>query len=89
MSSEPGGLQAIAAAWKATTPDRNSPADRVTRPPEPGPLPRQHPPRPGVPYQGTMFEEIFLGAVLARKPALALVDDLAHRNVPGAGHARP
>lgn len=41
-----------------------------------------------VPYQGTTFEEIDLGAVLARMPAVALVDDLAHRNVPGAGHAR-
>jgi two-component system sensor histidine kinase KdpD len=41
-----------------------------------------------VPYQGTTFEEIDLGAVLARRPAVALVDDLAHRNVPGAGHAR-
>lgn len=40
-----------------------------------------------VPYQGTTFEEIDLGAVLARRPAVALVDDLAHRNVPGAGHA--
>ena len=28
-----------------------------------------------------------LGAVLARRPAVALVDDLAHRNVPGARHA--
>ena len=26
--------------------------------------------------------------VLARSPAVVLVDDLAHRNVPGAGHAR-
>jgi two-component system, OmpR family, sensor histidine kinase KdpD len=41
-----------------------------------------------VPYQGTAFEEIDLGAVLARRPAVALVDDLAHCNVPGAGHAR-
>ena len=41
-----------------------------------------------VPYQGTAFEEIELGAVLARRPAVALVDDLAHCNVPGAAHAR-
>jgi two-component system sensor histidine kinase KdpD len=41
-----------------------------------------------VPYQGTRFEEMDLGAVLARRPAVALVDDLAHCNVPGAGHAR-
>jgi len=41
-----------------------------------------------VPYQNTRFEEIDLGAVLARSPAVVLIDDLAHRNVPGAGHAR-
>ena len=45
-------------------------------------------PPANVPYQGTTFEEIDLGAVLARRPAVALVDDLAHCNVPGAGHAR-
>jgi len=41
-----------------------------------------------VPYQNTRFEEIDLGAVLARSPAVVLMDDLAHCNVPGAGHAR-
>jgi two-component system sensor histidine kinase KdpD len=45
-------------------------------------------PPANVPYQGTTVEEIDLGAVLARRPAVALVDDLAHCNVPGAGHAR-
>jgi len=39
-----------------------------------------------VPYRGTLVEEIDLGAVLARGPALALVDDLAHRNAPGTRH---
>jgi two-component system sensor histidine kinase KdpD len=41
-----------------------------------------------VPYRGTRFEEMDLCAVLVRRPAVALVDDLAHHNVPGAGHAR-
>jgi two-component system, OmpR family, sensor histidine kinase KdpD len=41
-----------------------------------------------VPYQGTGFEEMDLGAVLARRPAVALVDDLARCNVPEADHAR-
>lgn len=45
-------------------------------------------PPANVPCQGTTFEEMDLGAVLARRPAVALVDDLAHCNVPGAGHAR-
>jgi two-component system, OmpR family, sensor histidine kinase KdpD len=43
-------------------------------------------PPANVPYQGTTFEEIDLAAVLARRPTVALVDDLAHCNVPGAGH---
>ena len=33
-------------------------------------------------------EEMDLEAVLNRKPQLALVDDLAHRNAPGSRHAR-
>ena len=45
-------------------------------------------PPANVAYQGTTFEEIDLAAVLARRPTVALVDDLAHCNVPGAGHAR-
>ena len=51
------------------------------------PVWRSFPPA-NVPYQGTTFEEIDLAAVLARRPTAALVDDLAHCNVPGAGHAR-
>ncbi len=38
-----------------------------------------------VQYRGTAFEEMDLEAVLARKPELALVDELAHTNVPGSG----
>ena len=34
-------------------------------------------------YRGTTFEEMDLDAVLARRPAVALVDELAHTNVPG------
>jgi two-component system, OmpR family, sensor histidine kinase KdpD len=39
-----------------------------------------------VPYRGTLAEEMDLGAVLARGPAVALVDDVAHRNAPGSRH---
>ena len=39
-----------------------------------------------VPYRGTLAEEMDLGAVLARGPAVALVDDFAHRNAPGSRH---
>src|SRR5580692_10011157 len=40
-----------------------------------------------VPHRGTLAEEMDLGAVLARGPAVALVDDLAHRNTPGSRHS--
>lgn len=35
-------------------------------------------------YRGTMFEELDLDAVLTRRPGVALVDELAHANVPGS-----
>ena len=40
-------------------------------------------PRTVVTYRDTVFEEMDLDAVLARHPAVALVDELAHTNVPG------
>ncbi len=42
-------------------------------------------PRQSVDYRGTHFEEMDLPAVLARHPKVALVDELAHTNVPGSG----
>ncbi|MET0582945.1 MAG: sensor histidine kinase KdpD [Pseudoxanthomonas sp.] len=39
-------------------------------------------------YRGRSFEEMDLDAILARKPALALVDELAHRNAAGSRHER-
>src|SRR5262249_5202434 len=41
-------------------------------------------PRKRLSYRGSTFEEMDLDAVLARKPAVALVDELAHTNVPGS-----
>jgi two-component system, OmpR family, sensor histidine kinase KdpD len=35
-------------------------------------------------YRGSSFEEMDVDAVLARKPQIALVDELAHTNVPGS-----
>ena len=35
-------------------------------------------------YRGTTFEEMDVDAVLARRPEVALVDELAHTNVPGS-----
>ena len=42
-------------------------------------------PRKVVDYRGTQFEEMDLDAVLTRRPEVALVDELAHTNVPGSG----
>jgi two-component system sensor histidine kinase KdpD len=35
-------------------------------------------------YRGVVLEEMDLSAVLARKPQVALIDELAHTNVPGS-----
>ena len=40
-------------------------------------------PRARVGYRGAEFEEMDVDAVIARRPDLALVDELAHTNVPG------
>jgi len=42
-------------------------------------------PRKMVEYRGSVFPEMNLAAVLARHPKVALVDELAHTNVPGSG----
>ncbi|MGA7088668.1 MAG: universal stress protein [Candidatus Dormiibacterota bacterium] len=42
-------------------------------------------PRKRVEYRGATFEEMDLDAVLARRPQLALIDELAHTNVPNSG----
>jgi two-component system, OmpR family, sensor histidine kinase KdpD len=41
-------------------------------------------PRRRIDYRGSVFEEMDLDAVLARRPQVALVDELAHTNVPGS-----
>lgn len=41
-------------------------------------------PRRRILYQGIEVEEMDVDAILARKPAVALVDELAHTNVPGS-----
>jgi two-component system sensor histidine kinase KdpD len=45
-------------------------------------------PRRILDYRGTRFEEMDLDAVLARTPEVALVDELAHTNVPGSSHLK-
>ncbi|MCJ2025785.1 sensor histidine kinase [Methylobacterium sp. J-067] len=45
-------------------------------------------PRIRVPYHGTVLQEMDLDALLARRPDLALVDELAHTNAPGSRHPK-
>jgi|WetSurMetagenome_2_1015567.scaffolds.fasta_scaffold35440_3 two-component system, OmpR family, sensor histidine kinase KdpD len=45
-------------------------------------------PRTQVQYRGIVLEEMDLDAVLARRPEVALVDELAHTNVPGSRNAK-
>ncbi len=45
-------------------------------------------PRRAVEYHGITLHEFDLDRALARRPALILVDELAHTNAPGSRHAR-
>ncbi|MEP6695426.1 MAG: DUF4118 domain-containing protein [Pseudonocardiales bacterium] len=45
-------------------------------------------PRQQVDYRGTSFTEMDLAGVLSRHPEVALVDELAHTNVPGVRHEK-
>jgi len=39
-------------------------------------------------YKGTAFEEMDVDAILARKPAVVVVDELAHTNIEGSKHLK-
>lgn len=45
------------------------------------------PPRK-IEYKGTVFDEMDVDAILARKPSVVLVDELAHTNIEGSKHAK-
>jgi two-component system sensor histidine kinase KdpD len=45
-------------------------------------------PRKDIDYNGRAMPEFDIDAALARRPALLLVDELAHSNVPGSRHAK-
>jgi len=45
-------------------------------------------PRRKVEYKGALFEEMDVDAILARKPAVAIVDELAHTNIEGSKHRK-
>jgi two-component system sensor histidine kinase KdpD len=43
-------------------------------------------PRRNIEYKGTQFEEMDVDGIIARKPAVVLVDELAHTNIEGSKH---
>ena len=45
-------------------------------------------PRKEIEYKGTIFTEMDVDAILARKPAVVLVDELAHTNIEGSKHPK-
>jgi two-component system, OmpR family, sensor histidine kinase KdpD len=45
-------------------------------------------PRRRIPYRGRTLEEMDLDAIIARRPQIVLVDELAHTNVPGSRHPK-
>ncbi|PPH85124.1 ATP-binding protein [Rathayibacter sp. AY1D5] len=45
-------------------------------------------PRKAVEHRGVLLDEMDLDAVLARRPDVALVDELAHTNAPGSRHEK-
>src|SRR5215510_9773470 len=45
-------------------------------------------PRQQIEYRGATFEEMDLDGILARKPQVVLVDELAHTNIEGSNHAK-
>lgn len=45
-------------------------------------------PRRKIEYKGTIFEEMDVDAIIARRPEVVLVDELAHTNIPGSKHRK-
>jgi two-component system sensor histidine kinase KdpD len=46
-------------------------------------IPRRH-----IPYRGQLLDEMDLDAIIARRPQIVLVDELAHTNVEGSRHPK-
>ena len=45
-------------------------------------------PRRKLEYKGTVFEEMDVDAIIARKPQVAIIDELAHSNIEGSKHKK-
>jgi two-component system sensor histidine kinase KdpD len=48
----------------------------------------EHVPRKKIEYRSVVLEELDIDALLARRPGVALVDELAHTNAPGSRNAK-
>jgi two-component system, OmpR family, sensor histidine kinase KdpD len=72
------GVDAVVAYW-----ERHGRAETVAQVADLELLPTRT-----VSYRGASFSELDVTAVLDRRPELALVDELAHENVPGERHAK-
>ena len=44
--------------------------------------------RQRIEYRGVTLEEMDVDGIIARRPSVVIVDELAHSNVPGAGHRK-
>jgi two-component system sensor histidine kinase KdpD len=51
-------------------------------------LPLEQIPRRQIDYKGVRFEEMDVDAILARRPGVVLVDELAHTNIEGCKHRK-
>src|ERR1700677_4848786 len=45
-------------------------------------------PRKQMDYKGTLFDEMDVDAIVARRPEVVLIDELAHTNIEGSFHAK-
>lgn len=45
-------------------------------------------PRRKIEYKGALFDEMDVDAIIARRPQVVLVDELAHTNIPGSKHRK-
>ena len=45
-------------------------------------------PLKSIEYRGTSFKELDVDAILARRPEIVIIDELAHTNVPGSKHQK-
>ena len=67
----------------------SSGSSRPTAAPKPRPGRRSRDvPRRKIEYRGVVLEEMDVDAILARKPQLCVVDELAHTNAPGSRHEK-